>query len=108
MTGGVLQQVAHQSVEPGRVADDLAARHPRRVDDDRADGTEPGDRDGHGVVEVDRPVPTSRRPLVDAGQQQQVVDEALLAQALGPDHLGQVRDLGPVGVLEGHLGVLAQ
>ena len=71
-------------------------------------GTEPVDRDGHGVVEVDRPVPTSRRPFVDAGQQQQVVDEALLAQALGPDHLGQVRDLGPVGVLEGHLGVLAQ
>ena len=84
---GVVAQVVQHPTQRGRVAVDPRRRHAAGVHRQavvlpcRA-GTHPSRLGQHQVVEVDRPAPQRQRPLVGLGQQQQVVDERLHAQAL--------------------------
>jgi hypothetical protein len=60
------------------------------------------------VVEVNRPAVQLEGVLVGTGQQQEVLDQVLEPQPLGPHALGQGHRAGPLRVRQGHLGVLAQ
>jgi len=76
VAGRVVGQVAYHLGQSGAVASDPQRRQGNHVDRHRAVPTQPFGFDVHHVVQVDL-VLNHREPPVQAGQQQQVLHQAL-------------------------------
>lgn len=107
MAGGVLAEVADHAAQGVLITQDPPGRHPAAVDA-RAIGPfpQPPGLLEDQVVQIDGALRWPDRVLVGAGEEKEILHEALHADGLVQDRPGQHPRISARGMGEGHLGVL--